>query len=464
MVSTSSKEEASLMSKLAVVCAPSLFFFILLETVSVLVIASAKGVGNRPIYNSATVVLCAEVFKLGISLGQAWDADPWFLEFRARAEFNSIIRYAVPAMLYAINNNIYLKVLTMIHPSIFQLFMNMRVVWTGLVYRFTLGRTVTTKQWLAMIVLFFGCALVTYFPASPRAAPAAAVPVPSTAVPSLDAPAEDVSIWSALVSLAVVFAGLLLTLIYTVISTGASVIGEVLLKSNDSLPVANAQLYFFGVLFNITGILYLGTGQDEAAGYFRGWSHPVVWSIVVLMAVVGLITSRIMKHYDSIVKIFCVSMGNFVVYAYSVVFEGQPLALSFIVSFLLVSSAAYTYQSEKLRLDAVAAAATAAPLSAGGLLSRPEAEDVSDTASLLKDEDHYGGRTTRSGSIVGGAPLTAGMHTVTVRVASALDAAEEEAGAFAGAAAGSASPVADIDALLDEDYAATGGRQTLSGV
>ena len=224
----------SVLSKIAAVCAPQLYVFILLETISVLTIASAKGADGRPVYNSAGVVLIAELFKLGISVYGAWEDDPWLASFFGGIKWRNFAMYSLPAFLYAVNNNIYLKVLTVIHPSIFQLFMNLRVVWTGILFRFTLGRTVTPKQWAAMLLLFTGCALTVYFPArtpTPSGSSAGILP-PAGAESPVD---TDGSWWTTLTTLVVVFAGLFLTLAYTVISTAASVIGEVLLKSTDSL-------------------------------------------------------------------------------------------------------------------------------------------------------------------------------------------------------------------------------------
>lgn len=143
-----------------------------------------------------------------------------------------------------------------------------------------------------------------------------------------------------------------------------------------------------------------GSGS-QGGGYLRGWEQPITWAIVFLLVTVGLITSRIMKNYDSIVKIFCVSMGNFVVYAYSVLFQGQPLALSFIVAFALVSGSAYTYQLEKMRLDAEAAPVQPSKI----VLSRPEESDImlgdlpSSSSSINSSSNVAGGSSSLSGRV-----------------------------------------------------------------
>jgi hypothetical protein len=58
---------------------------------------------------------------------------------------------------------------------------------------------------------------------------------------------------------------------------------------------------------------------------------------------VGLLISRVMKHFDSIIKIFCVACSNLVVYLCMVVLFDQPFAWQFIVAFALVTLSGYKY-------------------------------------------------------------------------------------------------------------------------
>ena len=110
--------------------------------------------------------------------------------------------------------------------------------------------------------------------------------------------------------------GVMLSLVYGFISVGAGVWSELLLKKGmKSIHLENAQLYFYGMLFNFVGILLAGAGGGEwggSGGALRGWHHPSTWLICFNIAATGLVVSAILKYYDNIIKIFAVTASNFV--------------------------------------------------------------------------------------------------------------------------------------------------------
>ena len=78
-------------------------------------------------------------------------------------------------------------------------------------------------------------------------------------------------------------------------------------KNNDSLHWQNAQLYFFGVIFNFVNL----TVQDIKAGFekgswilllFHGYNFYTCLLVCTLSSS-GLLVSWIMKYADSIVKV-----------------------------------------------------------------------------------------------------------------------------------------------------------------
>lgn len=349
-----SPSSGDLVSRVISYLSPAILLYIVIESASVICISKAKDAHSKPIYNSATVVLFAEITKLLISLAGLHGEDPYLVNFRATFSWTRFLSYGVPAVLYAVNNNIFLFVLTLIAPSVFQLLLNLRVAWTGLTFRLVLGRPVTLRQVVAMGVLMVGCIVVQLeqfrlaVARAPAAAAVAATPevfvAPAPAAYSLSDPVALLQSHTGRFIL-----GVALTLFYTVVSTTASVVNEVMVKSSGSLHAANLQLYSFGILFNLTGALF----QQQATGgsSFRGWSNPIVWAVFLSMSFSGLLVSRVMKSYDNIVKIFCVSLSNFVVYMFSVAADGEPLSVVFVGAFAFISLAALEYQKEKGRLD-----------------------------------------------------------------------------------------------------------------
>ena len=61
--------------------------------------------------------------------------------------------FAVPAVIYAINNNVYLYALHYTTPPVWNILIQLRIIFTALVYRFWFKRNVTRLQWAALLML-----------------------------------------------------------------------------------------------------------------------------------------------------------------------------------------------------------------------------------------------------------------------------------------------------------------------
>ena len=134
--------------------------------------------------------------------------------------------------------------------------------------------------------------------------------------------------------------GFALAMVYCGLSVCASVYNELLMKTEPSLHLSNIQLYTFGIGVNVVGLLYQVGGSGD---FWRGWELPTTWLYVACNASVGLLISRVMKHFDSIIKIFCVACSNLVVYISLVLLFDQPFAWQFVLAFALVTGSGYKY-------------------------------------------------------------------------------------------------------------------------
>lgn len=306
---------------------------IVLESTVVSLAAASKTSDNRPPYNTSSIVLIVELLKLTVSLFSLWQAgqqaglvvthsadaakltgeENGLGELR-RLTLGGFLKYGVPGFLYMINNNLFLTVLTMMPPAYFQLLLNSRVVWTGLAFRWFMGRELTKRQWIASFTLLLGCVLSQY---------------------GGSASGDSVTVVSA--------TGLILTGVYCAISVSASVYNELLMKTEPSLHVANVQLYAFGVLFNVFTLLW--QSDSAGGGFWRGWQLSTTWAICCFNVVIGLLISRVMKNFDSIMKIFCIACSNLLVYCVSVYTGTQELTAQFLAAFVIVSVAGYRYST-----------------------------------------------------------------------------------------------------------------------
>ena len=66
--------------------------------------------------------------------------------------------YAIPAFIAAINNNTYYLALHYTSPPIWNILIQLRIIFTGLAYRFVFKRDITRVQWTALCILIFSIA------------------------------------------------------------------------------------------------------------------------------------------------------------------------------------------------------------------------------------------------------------------------------------------------------------------
>lgn len=70
--------------------------------------------------------------------------------------------YAVPSFIYAINNNIYYFALHFVTPPVWNVLIQLRVVFTALTYRTLFKRNVTFVQWVALLLLLLAMTLTNF--------------------------------------------------------------------------------------------------------------------------------------------------------------------------------------------------------------------------------------------------------------------------------------------------------------
>jgi UDP-galactose transporter len=306
---------------------PLLLSYIFIESAAVMAVAAVKGADGKLPFNSSSIVLATETLKLGLSAFWLWQSGQESLlpttttpttppsaglQELKRVTPGSFARFGVPGLLYAVNNNLFLALLTLMPPAYLQLLLNSRVVWTGFAFRWLMNRHLSRQQWIASVTLLLGC-VISQIPTSSSSSEAAAT---------------------------VSLLGVGLTMLYCFISVCASVYSEMLLKSEPNLHVANIQLYTYGIVLNFLGLWYQSGGGDT---FWRGWGSLSTWFICGCWVSVGLLISRVMKQFDNIIKIFCVACSNLVVYIASVFIGAQSFDFLFIVAFVLVTTSGYKY-------------------------------------------------------------------------------------------------------------------------
>jgi len=250
--------------------------------------------------------------------------------------------YAVPALIYAINNNLAYYIQLHMDPASFQILSNMKIASTAVLYRVVMKKKIGAIQSFALLLLILA---------------GVSNSIGGSISKRSDTDNEEAGVLDGELdasTLHVSFVGLVLILLYSFLSGLAGVYTEYILKRSNELPLSlqNILLYVFGV--GINGGCYFvqalsfehenaGTMDINATHLFSGYSY-LTWIMIATQAINGLIMSLIFKHSDNIARLFLVSSSMVVTTLVSVLLFHLSLNSYFYVAFLLVVCALFLYQ------------------------------------------------------------------------------------------------------------------------
>lgn len=273
--------------------------------------------GQVPFQPSSCVVMI-ELSKLGISLATLFLSGGISTLCQPPSAV-LLSTYAVPAVLYALNNNLVVLMQAFMDPSSFQILSNLKIASTALLYSLCLGKRLRPAQWCALGLLVSAGFCHTYF--------------------SLDLGERERADAENGLRLRITVWGLLLVLVYCFISGLAAVYTERVLKSQKlPLSLQNLYLYVFGVSINGISAYMSGNKQSFLEGY-----SGVVWVIIVGQAANGLLMSVVLKHGSGITRLFVISCSMLVNALLSWAILGLQLSPFFLLPVCLIGLAAYLY-------------------------------------------------------------------------------------------------------------------------
>lgn len=255
-----------------------------------ILITASKNESGGYDYDKNSSVMLSEICKFVISgsilmyqsTKQSKDSPPLTSPIGVQS-----LKFAVPAVLYALHNNIIFIALELLSPVTYQLYNNIKIVTTGLVFRLFLNRPLRLNQWMAIVLLPLSMCVTQFGPGAANSESE----TPERALQGF--------LWMVLLSSCSAFAG---------------VYNEFLLKNNSeesSLMWKNMQLYFYSTLtcaisFHYTKSSAAAGGDDVIKGFLHGFG-PMAWGVVLLNGVLGQIISAIFFYADNIVKVYASS-------------------------------------------------------------------------------------------------------------------------------------------------------------
>lgn len=202
------------------------------------------------------------------------------------------LKTGIPAFLYLLQNNLQYIALSYLNAPTYAVLYQMKILSTGVLSVFLLGKSLSMVQWLALVLLTAGVAMVTLSQLSPSQA--------AQALSGDEAP------------LMAIVPGIVAVLCASVFSGLAGVSFEKMLKGSQvSLWARNLQLAFYSVALGLLGLVMQqrgDSGEIAERGFFHGYT-AITWLAIANNALGGLLIAVVIKYADNIMKNFSQGMS-----------------------------------------------------------------------------------------------------------------------------------------------------------
>ncbi|CAG8956624.1 hypothetical protein HYFRA_00011935 [Hymenoscyphus fraxineus] len=344
-------------------------------------------------YFTSTAVFLNEIIKLAVSLTIAmYDISRTLppstpatvlLEQLYMSVFSGDgWKLAIPATLYTFQNSLQYVAVSNLDAVHFQVLYQLKILTTALFSVTMLGRALSSKKWIALVLLTLGVAVVQlpsgshessvynpvkdsqsrfYFPRSfheigqlGNGAADVARELTKRGIESLSeglvkrsATYEGIEEDLGLVKPAMNYSiGLCAVLIAAVISGLTGVYFEKVLKESTThvtVWTRNVQLSFYSLFpALIFGVIMKDGEEISKNGFFIGY-NAVVWTAIVFQAVGGVLVAMAINYADNIAKNFATSISIIISFIFSVWFFDFPVTFNFVFGTALVIFSTYLY-------------------------------------------------------------------------------------------------------------------------
>eukprot|EP00049_Salpingoeca_infusionum_P010811 m.186518 g.186518 ORF g.186518 m.186518 type:complete len:347 (-) comp14755_c0_seq1:387-1427(-) len=281
-----------------------------------------------PLYIAGTAVILSESCKLFASLTilMFQHGPSEAISVLKRDIFGrpvTTLKLMVPAGLYTFQNTLQYLAVTYLDAATFQVTYQLKILTTALFAVILLGKSLSSFQWLSLVMLMSGVALIQM----PEQEEAAAEEEPLDGAGSM--------------------AGRLLGLIMVIaacFSSGfAGVYFEKVLKGETAgLWVLNVQLASLSIIIGTIGLLYNEYEIVTTYGFFYGYNKQAFIAIG-LQAFGGLVVAVVVKYADNILKGFATSISIVLSSVLSAIFLDFSVTTNFGIGATCVILASYLY-------------------------------------------------------------------------------------------------------------------------
>ncbi|KAM4562142.1 UDP-galactose translocator isoform 1-T1 [Odontesthes bonariensis] len=238
-------------------------------------------------------------------------------------QYKDTLKLAVPSLIYTLQNNLQYIAISNLPAATFQVTYQLKILTTALFSVMMLRKSLSRVQWVSLLLLFAGVAIVQVQQEGNKEASVANDSDQNYTV------------------------GLVAVVISCLSSGFAGVYFEKILKgSSASVWMRNVQLGVFGTALGLLGLWWNDGAAVAERGFLFGYTD-MVWCVIFNQAFGGLLVAVVVKYADNILKGFATSFSIVVSTVMSVYLFGFHVDLLFSAGAGLVIGAVYMYSLPK---------------------------------------------------------------------------------------------------------------------
>lgn len=271
----------------------------------------------------------------------------WYEEISIEGAYRSIrtniienyidtLKVAVPSFVYYIQNNLLYVGSTHLDAATSQVLYQLKILTTAIFSVLILGKKLGKIQWVSLVTLFLGVALIETFVVSDNKPNTnqnlnGTNPVTSKTKSSGERP----------------MIGFSAVLVACCLSGFAGVYFEKILKSTShvSLWIRNIQLSVVAIPIGLIQVLLMEHEQISNKGLFHGFT-PLTWLCIILQVQGGLLVAVVVKFANNILKGFATSMAIVISTMASIFLFDFELTPAFVFGAFLVICSVLMYNKQ----------------------------------------------------------------------------------------------------------------------
>uniref|UniRef100_UPI0037E8A4F5 UDP-galactose translocator isoform X1 n=1 Tax=Semicossyphus pulcher TaxID=241346 RepID=UPI0037E8A4F5 len=238
-------------------------------------------------------------------------------------QYKDTLKLAVPSLIYTLQNNLQYVAISNLPAATFQVTYQLKILTTALFSVMMLRKSLSKVQWVSLLLLFAGVAIVQVQQEGNKEASV------------LNSSTQNYTV------------GLVAVVISCLSSGFAGVYFEKILKgSSASVWMRNVQLGIFGMVLGMLGLWWNDGAAIAEHGFLFGYTG-MVWCVIFNQAFGGLLVAVVVKYADNILKGFATSFSIIVSTVTSIYLFGFHVDLLFTAGAGLVIGAVYMYSLPK---------------------------------------------------------------------------------------------------------------------